>query len=102
MLVYRPDCHRLAHGFNVAKKHWDSLTKPTDSEDLDAVLHFVVMSTCLFQHPHHHCFRSRQHKTGSRGGIINSIINIHVIINFTGNTLFFGLFVGGCQIGHEI
>lgn len=28
MLVGRPDCHRLAHfdaGFNVAKKHWDSL-----------------------------------------------------------------------------
>lgn len=41
-------------------------TKLTDSEDLDAVLHPVVSSTRLFQHAHHHYFRSRQHKTQQR------------------------------------
>lgn len=51
-------------------KHWDGLkqnkTKVTDSEDLDAVLHPVVSSTRLFQHAHHHYFRTRQHETQQR------------------------------------
>lgn len=38
----------------------------------------------------------------SRGGIIDAIISVHVIISFAGNTLSFGLFFGVCQIGYEI
>lgn len=87
----RPDCDCPAPfdtGFNVRKILGQFETKLTDSEELDTILHPVVLGTHHFQHPHHHCFRRRQQKTGSRGGIIDTIINIHVIIHFVEDTVF--------------
>lgn len=79
MLVGRRDCHRLAHfnaDFNVAKKPLGQFeTKPTDSEDLNAILHPVISSTRLFQTPTTTA-SGADNKTGSRGEIIDTIINI--------------------------